>query len=419
NMSADPEQEFFCDGIAEDIINDLTRVEGLRVAARTSSFTFKGADLDVRDICTKLNVTSVLEGSVRKAGNRLRVTAQLIDGANGYHVWSERFDRELTDVFAVQEEIAAAVTRALKVSLSGEQKKKLVRRGTESVQAYELYLKARETLRQAGTGRSRAVELFGQAIDVDPEYALAHAGLAYAHTEIYMFFENDPAHLEKADTFSARAIVMDPELAEAHSARGYYLSQTERYAEAEAEFQRALELNPHSYDACYQYGRVCIVKKDNIRAADLFRRATEIDPTDYLAASMLHLAYMNMGDSRQKQALQSSLKALNEHLTLHPGDVRALQLASTQFAKHGDAAAARKCIATMRQLSPDETGVLYNGACAHAILGDRDEALAFLKQALSQGQHLYEWAAMDADFASLRDDPEFQKLLTKPLKSGT
>lgn len=415
NMSADPEQEFFCDGIAEDIINDLTRVEGLRVAARTSSFSFKGAEADVRDICAKLNVTSILEGSVRKAGNRLRVTAQLINGADGYHVWSERFDRELDDVFEVQEEIAGRVAEALKVSLSGEQKKKIAKRSTDNVEAYEYFLKGRQASRLDGVGRTDAIAFYNKAIELDADYALAYAGLAYLYTERYMFFENTTEQLHLADKASLRALELDPDLAEAHSARGYYLSQTEEYQEAEAEFKRALELDPNSYDACYLYGRVCIVKEDNELAAELFRRAVEIDPTDIFASSMLHLVYMNMGEvERAKAAGVVSLRNLRNHLKSQPGDVRALQLAATTCAKEGLSEEAYKYITTMCHLAPDDTGVLYNSACAYAVLGEREKSLAQLKRAVAQGRHLYEWARMDADFESLRDDPEFQTILIRP-----
>ncbi|MBN4072336.1 protein kinase [bacterium AH-315-F03] len=418
NMSADPEQEFFCDGIAEDIINDLTRVENLHVAARTSSFAFKGADIDIRDICTKLNVNSILEGSVRKSGNRLRVTAQLVNASDGYHVWSERFDRELDDVFAVQEEIAASVTAALKISLTGAQKGKITRRSTENVEAYEFYLKARYYSRHAGSERNHAVALYKQAIECDPDYALAYAGLSYLYTEAYMYYDSNQSNLKLSDRASARALELGPDLSEAHSARGYYLSQTKNYQLAEDEFKKALDLNPNSYDACYFYGRVCLVKENNKLALELFQKATEIDPTDYLSASMLHLCYLNIGDDdeRAAPALKASLQKLRDHLETHPGDVRALQLAASQTAKFGSKAEALRYIATMHQLAANDTGVLYNSACAYSILGEANKSLELLGKALAQGQHLYDWAKTDSDFDSLRDDPRFIDLIAKKPK---
>lgn len=414
NMSADPEQEFFCDGIAEDIINDLTRIEGLRVAARTSSFSFKGVDIDIREICAKLNVTSILEGSVRKAGNKLRVTAQLINASDGYHIWSERFDRELDDVFAVQEEIAASVTQALKLKLSGAQKKKIARRSTENVEAYEYYLKAREYFRQGAQGSQNSIKLFQLALEADSNYALAFAGLANLHTEIYMYFDSTQAHLKSADVASARALELDAELAEAHSARGYYLSQASDYLEAEKEFRRALELNPNSYDACYHYGRVCIANGKHELAREMFERAIQIDPADIFAASYICIAYSNLGEPQK--ATDSGLEALRKlrkHLQLNPDDVRALQLIATHTANDGNADEAREYLDRIFELSPSDTGVLYNSACAYAVLGDVDRSLEFLDRALSQGQHLYDWAKNDSDFESLRDNPRFQELLAR------
>ncbi len=414
NMSADPEQEFFCDGIAEDIINDLTQVEGLRVAARTSSFSFKSADTDIREICAKLNVTAILEGSVRKAGNRLRVTAQLINASDGYHVWSERFDRELNDVFEVQEEIAASVTAALKLKLGGTQKEKIAKRSTENVEAYEYYLKARQLSRQSGKEIYHAVKLYNRAIEADPNYALAYAGLAAIRTEIYMYFDSDLGILKMAEEASARALELDPDLAEAHSARGYYLSQASDYQEAEKQFQRALQLNPNSYDACHHYGRVCIVNNKNKLASELFERAIEIDPSDIFSAALLHQIYERLGEKQKaKAATGEALRKLHKHLLLNPDDLRALQLAATQSAKAGNKDDAHEYLDKTLQLAPSETGVLYNGACTYALIGDADRSLDLLGKALSKGQHLYDWAATDSDLDSLRNDPRFQELLAK------
>ena len=418
NMSADPEQEFFCDGIAEDIINDLTRVEGLRVAARTSSFAFKGADTDIREICAKLNVTSILEGSVRKVGNRLRVTAQLINASDGYHVWSERFDRELDDVFEVQEEIAANVTAALKLKLTGEVKKKIAKRSTENVEAYEYYLKARQLSRQAEKEERQAIDLFLLAIEADPKYALAFAGLAFMYTDIYMFYDSDPANLENANAASSRALELDADLAESHCARGYYISQSSNYQEAEKEFQRALELNPNSYDACYHYGRVSLTNGKHELALEMFKRAIQIDPADIFATAFMSMAHSNLGEAQKaSETGLEALRKLRKHLQLNPDNVRALQLIATHSAKVGNHDDAREYLEKLLKLSPSDTGVLYNSACAYALMGDTDRSLEFLEKALSQGQNLYDWARNDSDFDSLRDNPQFKELLAKQEKA--
>ncbi|MBN4072337.1 protein kinase [bacterium AH-315-F03] len=412
NMSADPEQEFFCDGIAEDIINDLTRIDGLRVAARTSSFAFKGTEVDIRDICAKLNVNSILEGSVRKSGNRLRVTAQLINASDGYHVWSERFDRQLDDVFEVQEEIAASVTEALKISLSGKQKKHLAVRQTDNVEAYQYFLKARQLSRSGGEQLKHATKLYQAAIDTDPNYALAYAGLSERHTERYMYSDHSKEILERAGLASAKALKLAPELAEAHSARGYYLSQTKDIDSAEREFNRALQLNPHSFDACYYYGRVCIANGKMEIAKEMFERAIEIDPTDYFSASFVCLTYSSLGlEDKIEAGQKSAVKKIRNYLKMNPEDVRALQLLASHSATMGLQEEARESLAKILNIAPNDIGVLYNSGCAYAQLGDFDEAIEMLEKALAKGKHLYEWVENDSDFDPLRNDPRYIKLL--------
>src|SRR3989440_8621103 len=229
NMSNDPENEFFSDGIAEEIINALSKVKALRVAARTSSFAFKGRNEDIGDVGRKLKVQTVLEGSVRKAGNRLRVTAQLINVADGYHLWSERYDRQLEDVFAIQDEIAENIVRALRVVLGEDEKRALEKPRAENVKAYEYYLRGRQVQYQfRRTGIQFARRMFERAMEIDPRHALALAGAADCCSFLYMYWDASRANLEGADSYSRKALELDPELAEAHASRGLVLSLSKR-----------------------------------------------------------------------------------------------------------------------------------------------------------------------------------------------
>src|SRR2546428_73166 len=258
NMSADPENEYFTDGIAEEIINALTKIQALRVASRTSAFAFKGKSEDISEIGRKLKVATVLEGSVRKAGNRLRVTAQLVNVADGYHLWSERYDRQLEDVFAIQDEIAENIVRALRVVLSEEEKRAIEKAPTDNVQAYEYYLRGRQFFHQfRRTGIQYARRMFERAIESDPKYALAYAGVADCCSFLYMYWDGSKANLEMADSASRKALALDPELAEAHASRGFAISLSRQYEEARREVEAAVRLKPKLCDAHYFYARAC------------------------------------------------------------------------------------------------------------------------------------------------------------------
>ena len=261
DLSAERDQEYFSDGVAEEILNALTKVGGLHVPARTSCFAFRGASVDARDIGKRLGVEALLEGSVRKAGNRLRITVQLIDARNGYQLWSERFDREIEDVFAIQDEIARSVIDALELSLTHRETRDLIKRSTTNVEAYEFYLRGRK-LFQKWTRQNIefARQMFQRATELDPNFAGAWSGLATAH--VHLFGCDSEPHLEKAREASARALKLDPQLAEAHVAAGQGFSMEQRYADAAAEFERAIELEPTLFDAHYYYARACFKSGD-------------------------------------------------------------------------------------------------------------------------------------------------------------
>ena len=243
NMSNDPEQEYFCDGISEEIINALAQLDNLRVIARTSAFSFKGKNLDVREIGKTLDVKTLLEGSVRKAGNHLRITTKLVKVSDGSHLWSNRYDRVLEDVFAIQENIAENVATALQGVLTNKEKE-AIRRPETIIEAYEYFLKGRQLFHQLALKESKI--LFEKAIELDPQYALAYAGLADAHSWLYEWEGSDEADLEAAERNSQEGPFLAPNLSESHSSRGFVLSLGKRYDEAEQEFKEAIRLNINS-----------------------------------------------------------------------------------------------------------------------------------------------------------------------------
>src|SRR4030095_13212685 len=254
NVSADPDNEYFCDGLAEELINSLMKLDKLRVAARTSTFAFKGRESDVRYIGQNLNVNSVLEGSVRKSGDRLRITAQLINVADGYQMWSERYDRELADIFDVQDEITLSIIDALNVTLLNKEKAVLRKRYTDNAEAYQLYLKGRLWNRRTANEFKSAIGYFQKAIELDNGYAIAHAGLADYYT-VLAFYEGLPPHIagEKAKGFANKAIELDNTIGETHSSYGVTLGAFDwKWTEARQAYRRAMEINPY-YMPAYQY----------------------------------------------------------------------------------------------------------------------------------------------------------------------
>ena len=256
NMSADPEQEYFCDGIAEELINALTQIKDLRVVARTSAFSFKGKDTNIEEIGKKLKVDKVLEGSVRKAGNRLRITAQLINVEDGYHLWSECYDRDLDDVFAIQDEVTLAIVDHMKVKLLGKEKQSLTKRPTDNTEAYQLYLKGRYfCYKRTSEGYKKAMEFYNKAIEIDPEFALSYAGLAYVYTSLGFFGLRRPKEVfSKAKSLCKRAIEIDKNLAPAYwglSAVSLYYDWD--WAAAEKGCKKAIELNPGDAFSYWRY----------------------------------------------------------------------------------------------------------------------------------------------------------------------
>ena len=254
NMSNDPDQDYFCDGISEEIIDALAQLNNLRVIARTSSFSFKGKNTDVREIGKDLDVKTLLEGSVRKAGNRLRITTKLVSVSDGSHLWTNRYDRELEDIFSIQEDIATNVATELKGYLTSHEKE-VIRPQKTVIEAYEYFLKGIELFHQLDVWESKL--MFEKAIKIDPSYAPAHAGLSDVLAQIYEWHGGDKTVLMLAEKHSVKSLSLTPNMAESHSSYGFVLSLRKRYDEAENEFKEALRLNPNSFRAYYQYGRMC------------------------------------------------------------------------------------------------------------------------------------------------------------------
>jgi adenylate cyclase len=415
NLSGDPDQEYFSDGITEDLIIDLSKISGLFVLARNATFTYKGATASVRRVSAELGARYVVNGSVRKADRRVRIAVQLIDAETGGHLWADRWDRDLTDVFAIQDEITHRVVDALRVTLLPSEKIAIEKLPTESIEAYRYYLLGRQCLhRKSKSTYEIAKRMFLKAIDFDANYARAHAGLAYCEAFRYLSHSADSS-LEKILDTSARALNLDENLAEAHAARGLALSTAQRHEEAEQEFKWAMRIDPNLFEAYYFHARACFLQGRRAEAAELLEQAAKIDPDDYQAPIFLASFYRAL-DRRQEaeHAGRRGLARAERELQVHPENVRAAYLGASALAELGDTVRAKEWASRALSMEPDDFLTQYNVACVYAELQESELALELLERALCQAHSwVKEWAQSDNDLESLRSDPRFQALLNK------
>jgi serine/threonine protein kinase/Tfp pilus assembly protein PilF len=413
NMSNDPESEYFTDGMAEELINALSKIQSLRVASRTSSFVFKGKSEDISEIGRKLKVSTVLEGSVRKIGNRLRIGAQLINVADGYQLWSGKFDRDMEDVFTIQDEISQAIFDALRVILSEGEKKAIERDRSVNVQAYEYYLRGRQFIHQwSRSGLEYARQMFRRAIELDPEYSLAYAGLADSCSLLFMNCDAREQNLTQGNAASRRALELGPDLAEAHLAAGLVHSLSMRFTEAEREFEFALKLDPKLFEAFYHYGRARVAQGEFTEAAKLFERACALRPEDFQAPTFLGRCYNSMGRKEEGEAMaRKALRLIDERLALNPDDARASQLGATVAASLGLNDMARDYARRALTINPDDPLLLYNISCMYSLLGSPNEALDCLEKAVDKGYGQKDWVEHDSDLDPIRELPRFKMIL--------
>ena len=416
DLSENGDQDYFCDGLAEEILNALAAIRGMRVASRTSSFRFRDSATDARDIGRALNVAAIMEGSVRKSGERVRVTAQLIDAGNGYHLWSENYDRRLEDIFAIQEEIARSIVGALRVSLKTPESLDFERNAPSDVRAYDFYLRGRQLQAMKSTFTwTAAPEMFRRAIDLDPHYAQAHAGLADALVELLLWRLARPEDvLEEALAASRRALELAPDLAEAHVAHANTLHLTGSHAAAEAAFAKAIALNPNLYEAHYYFARHLFASGQDARAVEEFEAAHRARPDEFQALSLAVMPALATGEvARADDLARRSLKLALAEAEMDPENGRARYLAAGLQLRLGDREGGLRNIEAALRLRPEDFGTLYNAACFYALAGEPDRALDMLDRAIATGQGFRDWIEHDHDLASLHGLPRFQQILAR------
>jgi adenylate cyclase len=415
NMSGDPEQDYFSDGISEDIITDLSKISALSVVARNTSFSFKGSTQHVIKIARELNVTHVLEGSVRKSGSRVRINAQLIDGVAGDHIWAERYDRDLTDIFAIQDEISKAIVGALKLKLLPKEKKAIEHRGTSSAEAYNLYLMAREhwiTGSYASIHRDQVVvRICRQATMLDPSYARAWALMALAQAELFFTHQASEDALSSAE----RALALDPSLPEPYCVKARYLADQGHDAQANELIETALRLDPDSWEANKEAARLIFRQGRISDAIPYFEKAAALMDTDYHDAMMLICCYRAVGDKAGlARAAQMTLERAERVISRDPAHGGALAAGGVGSAALGERQRAQDWIDRALIVEPDNWNMRYNLGCVlSGYLNDPDAALEVLKpyfETVQSRSHLRH-SDVDPDLDPLRNDPRFQKMV--------
>ncbi len=410
NMSGDPEQEYFSDGITEDIITDLSKVSALTIVSRNTAFSFKGKTVELAQVARQTKATHVLEGSVRKSGNRVRITAQLIDAANDAHVWAERYDRDLNDIFALQDEISKAIVAALKLTLLPEEKHALEQRSTTNAEAYKLYLMARQFwLADSERNNELCVRICKRVVELDPNYAQAWATLALAQWNVFNRGDSE----DDGESAAAKAVSIDPQLADAHAAVGAAHRSRGRFTEGLAACERALELEPESYIAHRIAGLCCIGLRRFAEAAAHFEAAAASLESDFTAASFVVQCYEASGDfPKAREAARRALDRIEKVVSIQPDHGRAIGFGVGMLASLGERDRAKEWVVRGRLLEPKNVSLLYNFACAMVQLRDLDAALELLQSVTDQmNAGMLSWIDADSDLDPIRDDPRFQAML--------
>ena len=411
NQSGAKEDEYFRDGITEDIVTELSKIAQLEIFPRSEMLAFRDKPVTAQHVGQQIGAAYVLEGSIRRAANRVRITAQLVEASTRHSVWAERYDRQMEDVFAIQEEIARSIAQALRITLTPQEEKTIARKPTENPQAYDFYLRGRSYTRRENI--DYAMQMFEQAIHLDPNFALAHSGIAHLAGLIYELREQNPKWIERGLAACDRATALAPDLPEVLVAHARIFYAQKKYEEAALLAKRAIERKPDCEGSWNILGRAYFASGRYEEAATLAERAIEANGDDYNTYIPYAQALDRLGRKKDSEHVRDRmLTVLRQQLELVPEDVRArILLASILANFEQDADESMRHLQTAVALRPGDPNTLYNAACTYGVLGKKTEALETLKKAFTAGYGNQNWAANDSDLQCLHDDLEFQNLV--------
>ncbi|MBI3286572.1 MAG: tetratricopeptide repeat protein [Chloroflexi bacterium] len=413
NISPEKENDYFSDGLTEELIANLSRLKDARVVSRTTSMQYKATKKDIKTIGRELGVRYIMEGSVRKFQDNLRITAQLIDVETDAQLWAETYKGHLADIFDIQEQVSRQIVDALTLKLTPIEKVALTKRATLNPEAYDLYLRGRDQLyRFTKSSVQLAIQLFQKATELDPRYAAAYAGLGEAYGTWYQRFERKDVWLEKAIESSLKALMYDTTLSEAYASLGLAYFNKGALDDALTATQKAIELDPDNFTAYWILGRIYHTTDRDREAIDLLKKVLELNPDLYAAYGDLAIVYERLGEEdNYAQNLQSALRFYPRYLSQHPDDARAHMFFAVFLARAEKSDEAKAAAAKALELSPDDPNMLYNAACFYAQLGEKRLALEALRNAVTTGFEYYEWIKRDPDLEPIRHEPEYQELM--------
>jgi non-specific serine/threonine protein kinase len=416
NMSSEKESEYFCAGMTEDIITDLSKIRELKVISRTDVLPFRNKEVNTRQVGETLRVNYILEGSVRKSGNKMRITAQLIAVETGFHVWAERFDRLVEDIFDIQTEVSRKIAEALKISLTESEVQSLAKRPTEDLRAYDFYMRGRELLYRRGKRNTEgAIRMFEDALSLDPRFASAYAALAEAYSYMYSWYDGDQKWLGKTIDVSQKALALDANSIEAQFGIGAVYFHQKRFREAKQMWERVIHQNPDYYDAYRWLGISSDIAGDYEEALGYYDQCIRLKPYSEEPWMHKYMTYLRQGD--QTSSLQAKKKLLEvgeRKLKINPEDAITLSRMAGPYADFGDREKAYAALKRVLEIDPTDGLAQYNCACTYAVMGDRKQALACLRNAILSGyKNVNEWVKSDPDLASLHNDPEYEALVAE------
>jgi serine/threonine protein kinase/Tfp pilus assembly protein PilF len=414
NMNSGSDSDYFCAGITEDIITDLSKIRELKVVSRTDVLLFRNKEVNTRQVGEALRVNYILEGSVRKAGNKIRITAQLINVRDGYHLWAERFDRLVEDIFDVQNEVSQKIADALKISLTDSEKQLLAKKPTDDLRAYDFYMQGRELLYLKGKKNTeKAIRMFENAVSIDPGFASSYAGLAEAYSHMYEWYDGNPQWLSMAIETDQKALTLDPTSLEAQFGIAMVYFHQRRFSESKRTIEGILKENSRFYAGHLRLGMIAELSGDLERALRDYRRAAELKPHDedawrFLAGINRRLAHVEAAEEAALKVIEVTSRKLEASLE----DVIVMSRLAEAYARFGGKEEAHATLKRVLELEPNDGLALYNCSCAYALLGEKQAALLSLRRAFESGfRTVAHWAKTDSAFDSMRGDVEFQQLV--------
>jgi serine/threonine protein kinase/Tfp pilus assembly protein PilF len=416
NMNSEKESDYFCAGITEDIITDLSKIKDLKVVSRNDVLPFRNKEVNIRQVGDALRVNYILEGSVRTAGNRIRITAQLISVRDGYHLWAERFDRQVADIFDLQNEVSQKIVDALKVSLTDSERQLLTQKPTDDLRAYDFYMRGRELLYRKGRRNTEsAINMFESAIALDSGFASAYAGLAEAYSSMYEWYDGATSWLSKAIEMNQKALTLEPTSLDAKFGIATVYFNQRRLAESKRATEEILKENAEFYPAYIRLGMIAELSGDLDSALTYYRRAAELKPYDEDAWKFLAEIHQRLGNVDAAERVQLKvIEITSRKLEASLDDVIVMSRLAEAYARFGSKEEAMATLKRVLELEPNDGLAVYNCSCAYALLNEKKASLILLRRAFESGfRTVAHWAKTDSAFDSMRNTDEFGKLLVE------